>query len=445
MKRKFKRALLVACLLALMMGGTSSLLIGGVGEEGATYDKLKVFGEALQYILSSYVEPVKSKDLIYGAIKGMVGELDPHSAFLTPDMFREMQVETKGEFGGLGIEITIRNGKLTVVSPIEGTPAYKAGVKAGDVIIKIDGKSTEGITLMEAVKKLRGPKGTKVTITIVREGLEKPLDITITRDIIKIKSVVYRMENPKAKVGYVRIRAFRERAARNLKKAIEDLKSKGMRALVIDLRNDPGGLLTQAVKVSDLLLPKGKLIVYTKGRTKEDQMRFVSQEKPVLPPTFPMVVLVNAGSASASEIVSGALQDWHRAVIMGERTFGKGSVQTIFPLSDGSALKLTTAEYYTPKGRSIQEEGIIPDVEIPSNLKVVKSKLPVIREEFLKRHLKNEAKAGEKKSPAKGKGAKEGKGTKKEEKQEDLQLKYAVEFLKGWLLMEGRVLGQKAN
>ena len=441
MKGRLRKIILVSCLLALMVGGTTSLLRGGVGEEGATYDKLKVFGEALQYILSSYVEPVKSKDLIYGAIKGMVGELDPHSAFLTPDMFKEMQVETKGEFGGLGIEITIRDGKLTVVSPIEGTPAYKAGVKAGDVIIKIDGKSTEGITLMEAVKKLRGPKGTKVTITIVREGLEKPLDITITRDIIRIKSVVYRMEDPKAKVGYVKIRAFREHTARNLEKAINDLKAKGMRALILDLRNDPGGLLTQAVKVSDLLLPKGKLIVYTKGRTKEDQMRFVSREDPVLPPTFPMVVLVNAGSASASEIVSGALQDWHRAVVMGERTFGKGSVQTIFPLSDGSALKLTTAEYYTPKGRSIQEEGIIPDVEIPSNLKVVKGKLPVIREEFLKRHLKNqEMKAREKKATSEKKGAKA-----KKEKEEDFQLKYAVEFLKGWLLMEGQVLGQRAN
>jgi len=442
MRGRLRKILLITCLLALMVGGASSLLVGGVGEDGATYGKLKVFGEALQYILSSYVEPVKSKDLIYGAIKGMVGELDPHSTFLTPDMFKEMQVETRGEFGGLGIEITIRKGKLTVVSPIEGTPAYKAGVKAGDIIIKIDGKSTEGITLMEAVKKLRGPKGTKVTITIVREGLEKPLDITITRDIIKIKSVVYRMEDPKDKVGYVRIRAFRERTARNLKEAIKEMKGEGMRALVIDLRNDPGGLLTQAVKVSDLLLPKGKLIVYTKGRTKEDQMRFVSREKPILPPSFPMVVLVNAGSASASEIVSGALQDWHRAVIIGERTFGKGSVQTIFPLSDGSALKLTTAEYYTPKGRSIQEEGIIPDVEISSNLKVVKGKLPVIREEFLKRHLKKETEAGEaKKKPPEAEKGQVNKG----EKPEDLQLKYAVEFLKGWLLMEGQVLGQKAN
>lgn len=437
MKGRLRKTLLIVCLLALVVGGTSSLLIGGVGEGGATYEKLKVFSEALHYILSSYVEPVKTKDLLYGAIKGMVGELDPHSAFLTPDMFKEMQVETRGEFGGLGIEITIRKGKLTVVSPIEGTPAYKAGVKAGDVIIKIDGKSTEGITLMEAVKKLRGPKGTKVTITIVREGLEKPLDITITRAIIKIKSVVYRMEDPQAKVGYVRIRAFREHTARDLKRAIEDLRAKGMKALILDLRNDPGGLLTQAVKVSDLLLPEGRLIVYTKGRTKEDQMRFTSQYRPILPPTFPMVVLVNAGSASASEIVSGALQDWHRAVIMGERSFGKGSVQTIFPLSDGSALKLTTAEYYTPKGRSIQEEGIIPDVVIPSNLKVVKGKMPVIREEFLKRHLKNETKPGGEKA-----GVKEEKGKGKEE---DLQLKYAVEFLKGWLLMEGRILGQKAG
>ncbi len=432
MKKRWKWWLLLVCLLVLASGTLSPLLRGDTGNEGTTYKELKVFGEALHYIRSSYVEPLDSKKLVYGAIRGMVGELDPHSTFLTPEMFKEMQVETKGEFGGLGIEITIKDGKLTVVSPIEGTPAYKAGVEAGDVITKINGESTEGITLMEAVKKLRGPKGTKVTITIMRKGLKKPLDITITRAIIKVKSVKYRMEDPKARVGYIRIRAFQERTDEDLANALEDLENQGMRALVLDLRNNPGGLLNQAVKVTDEFLSRGKLIVYTKGRNPEDRMTFESQESPLLPLSVPMVVLVNSGSASASEIVSGALQDWRRAVIMGERTFGKGSVQTIFPLSDGSALKLTTAEYYTPKGRSIQEEGIIPDIEVPSTLKVAKEKRSVVREELLKGHLKNVAKPKEEAKRAL-------------EKEKDLQLKYAVAFLKGWMLMRGKPLDQKAH
>jgi carboxyl-terminal processing protease len=433
MKKGWEKGLFLGCLLVLVLGSITPLLRGDTGDESTAYKELKVFGEALHYIRSSYVKPVDSKKMVHGAVKGMVGELDPHSTFLTPDMFKEMQVETKGEFGGLGIEITIRDDKLTVISPIEGTPAYKAGVEAGDVIIAIDGKSTEGITLMEAVKKLRGPKGTKVIITIMREGLKKPLDITITRAIIKVKSVKYRMEDPENKVGYIRIRAFQERTDKDLERALEGLETQGVKALVLDLRNNPGGLLNQAVRVSDIFLPQGRLIVYTKGRTREDQMRFESQEEPLLPPRVPMVVLVNAGSASASEIVSGALQDWRRAIIVGDRTFGKGSVQTIFPLSDGSALKLTTAEYYTPKGCSIQEEGIIPDVDIPSSLQLAKGKHPVVREEVLKRHLKNVAKP-----QPQGEGAEGG-------EKEDLQLRYAVEFLKGWMLMRGDTLGQRAN
>ncbi len=428
-----KHLLIGALLLILAVGGHSQFLNGDTGEEEIAYSKIRVFSEALHYIKTSYVKPVDSKDLLNGAIQGMVSKLDPHSAFLTPDMFKEMQVETKGEFGGLGIEITVKDEKLMIVSPIEDTPAYKAGVKAGDVIIKIDGESAKGITLMDAVKKLRGPKGTKVTITIVREGLEKPLDITITRDIIKVKSVRFRMEDPDKKIGYVKIRTFQEHTDRDLSKALGSLKKDALKALILDLRNDPGGLLTQAVDVSDELLPKGKLVVYTKGRTKEDKMRFVSESDPKIPPSVPMVVLVNAGSASASEIVAGALQDWHRAVVIGERSFGKGSVQTVFPLSDGSALKLTTAKYYTPSGRSIQEEGIVPDVEIPSNLQIAQGKLPIIREKFLKGHLKKkgeEAKDEKKSEDVKANGKK-----KIEEGEKDLQLKYAVEFLKGWMEM----------
>ena len=432
-KRGLKHLFLGALLLILAVGGSSPFLNGDTGEDKVSYDeisynKIKVFSEALHYIKTSYVEPVDSEDLLNGAIQGMVSKLDPHSAFLTPDMFKEMQVETKGEFGGLGIEITVKDEKLIIVSPIEDTPAYRAGVKAGDVIIKIDGESAKGITIMDAVKKLRGPKGTKVTITIVREGLEKPLDITIIRDIIKVKSVKYRMEDPDNKIGYIKIRTFQERTDNDLSKALVSLKKEGLKALILDLRNDPGGLLTQAVDVSDELLLKGKLVVYTKGRTKEDEMRFVSESDPELPSSVPMVVLVNAGSASASEIVAGALQDWHRAVVVGERSFGKGSVQTVFPLSDGSALKLTTAKYYTPSGRSIQEEGIVPDVEIPSNLQIAQEKQPVVREKFLKGHLKKKGEEEKKKhEDVTEKG--------KEKEKKDLQLKYAVEFLKGWMQM----------
>lgn len=430
---RLKRVILILLLLLLAVGGSSPLSNGetkGKHEEEVTYEKLKVFSEALHYINSSYVKEMDPKKLVYGAVKGMMGELDPHSTFLTPDMFKEMQVETKGEFGGLGIEITIKEGQLMVVSPIEGTPAYKAGVKAGDKILKIDHESTEGMTLMEAVKRLRGPKGTQVTITIMREGLVKPIDITITRDIIKIKSVKYEVKDKEAGIGYVRIRAFQEHTNKELVKALKSLEAQETKAVILDLRNNPGGLLGQAVAVSDIFLPPGKLIVYTMGRAKEDQMRFSSKKPPIISPAMPMVVLVNAGSASASEIVAGALQDWHRAVVVGERTFGKGSVQTIFPLSDGSALKLTTAEYYTPSGRSIQEEGITPNVEIPSDLKVAKKEIPAIREEFLKGHLRHVGKESVRREAPK---------TKREEalraKKEDLQLKYSVEFLKGWMLV----------
>ena len=387
-------------------------------DKASLYMYLKVFSEAIHYIEKNYVKDVSYKDLIYNAIKGMTSGLDPHSVFMTPDMFKEMQIETTGEFGGVGMVVTMQNGVLTVVSPIEDTPAWRAGIKAGDKIIKIDGVPTKGMTLMEAVKKLRGPKGTKVTITIVREGVEKPFDVTIVRDIIKVKSVTYKMLDEKNGIGYIKIKQFQEKTTQELTKAFNNLYKKGMRALILDLRNNPGGLLVQAVSVADKFLSGGKLIVYTKGKGATENLRYFSHDRGTFP-QIPMVILVNAGSASASEIVTGALKAHKRAVVIGEKTFGKGSVQTIFPLSDGSALKLTTAYYYTPDHICIEEKGITPDIVIPENL-VAKKEHPVIREKQLV-ELK------------KGKGLKNLDKAKEKEKKEDYQLKFAEDFLKLWL------------
>ncbi|MDE2484573.1 MAG: S41 family peptidase [candidate division NC10 bacterium] len=355
--RKRRKVVVVALTLAL-------LIIGGGGHHEVTavedsYERLKVFAEVLSLVQANYVEETKPRDLIYSGIKGMLESLDPHSAFMPPDIFKEMQVETQGSFGGLGIEITVKDRMLTVVAPIEGTPADRAGIHPGDRIVKIDGNPTKDMTLMEAVKKLRGPKGTSVTLVILREESPGPFELTLVREIIEVKSV-------KAKdlgdgVAYVRISAFQERTGKDLLKAVEQLGQNGMSAMVLDLRNNPGGLLNQAVQVSDLFLDQGQLIVYTEGRLKNQDLRF-SAEHGAQIPKVPMVVLVNGGSASASEIVAGALQDWKRAVVLGTKTFGKGSVQTVVPLSDGSGLRLTTAKYFTPKGRSIHGTGLVPDI-----------------------------------------------------------------------------------
>ena len=355
---------------AMVAGFTMALLIisgGGRHEVTAvedSYERLKVFTEVLSLIQANYVDETKPRDLIYGGIKGMLETLDPHSSFLSPDIFKEMQVETQGSFGGLGIEITVKDRQLTVVAPIEGTPADRAGLHPGDRIVKIDGNPTKDMTLIEAVKKLRGPKGTSVTLTILREESPGPFDLTLVREVIEVKSV--RAKDLGDGIAYIRISSFQERTGKDLVKAIEQFQKNGISALVLDLRNDPGGLLNQAVQVSDLFLDKGQLIVYTEGRIKNQDLRF-SAEHGAQVPKVPMVVLVNGGSASASEIVAGALQDWKRALVLGTKTFGKGSVQTVIPLSDGSGLRLTTAKYYTPKGRSIHGTGIVPDivVEVP--------------------------------------------------------------------------------
>jgi len=368
------------------LAGKWNLLSIVDAEEDFHYQRIKTFAESLSLVKKNYVEDVDEKELVYGAIKGMLNSLDPHSAFMPPEAFKELKVDTKGEFGGLGIQIGIKNKVLTIIAPIEDTPADKAGVKAGDMIIKIEGKSTKDITLYDAVSKLRGPKGTKVTITVAREGLDKPMDFTITRDIIKLKSVKSRVIDDE--IGYVKLTQFQEKTAADLKDAMEDLAKKNITSLILDLRNNPGGLLKGAVDVTSQFLAPGKLVVYIKGR-EGDQTKFNTSNGNEFY-DYPMVVLVNEGSASASEIVAGALQDWKKALILGTQTFGKGSVQTVMPLSDGSALRLTTARYYTPKDRSIQTTGITPDIIVKLEARNGVKQHHIVREKDLEKHLQND-------------------------------------------------------
>ena len=347
--------------LTLSLGGSA---VSKVTDNAATYEQLRLFTEVLSIVQNQYVDEVPPKELIYSAIKGTLRGLDPHSSFLDPESYREMQVETTGSFGGLGIEITLKDDILTVVAPIDGTPAYRAGLHTGDRIVKIDGLSTKDMQLVDAVKRMRGKPGTKVTISIVREGWAEPKDFDIVREQIRVQSV-RRVEMGDG-IEYVKLRQFQEQSPQDLETALDKLRKNGMKALILDLRNNPGGLLTAAVEVSEKFIDDGKLVVYTEGRVRNQNMRFSAHAKRGYS-QMPMVVLVNQGSASASEIVAGALQDWGRATIVGTQTFGKGSVQTIIPLSDGSGLRLTTAKYFTPKGRSIHGKGITPDVivEVP--------------------------------------------------------------------------------
>ena len=376
--------------LALLLG-----LLVGFGSEAATekeattlpYEELKTFTQVYSLIQQDYVKPVSDRELIQSAIRGMLSGLDPHSAYLSPEEFKELQIGTKGEFGGLGIEVTMENGFVKVIAPIDDTPAQRAGIKAGDLIVRIDDKPVKGMTLQEAVGLMRGKPGTKVTLTILREGEEKPLKITITRDIIRIRSVKWRMLDEG--YGYLRISSFQIRTPEQVREAIAEMEKRGaLKGVVLDLRNNPGGVLNAAVEVADLFLDDG-LIVYTKGRIKEAQMEFRATPGDLIE-GVPMVVLINAGSASASEIVAGALQDHRRAILMGQKSFGKGSVQTIMPLSDGGAIKLTTALYYTPSGRSIQADGIVPDIELKRlRLEKVSTAIEPVTEAQLRHHLEN--------------------------------------------------------
>jgi C-terminal peptidase (prc) len=397
------------------------------------YKDIKTFNEVFDMVKKNYVEDVDSSVLIQGAINGMIKSLDPHSTFMTPEVYKELEVETQGRFGGIGIEITILKDVLTVVSPIEDTPAFNAGVKSGDQIIRIDGKSTKDISIMEAVKKMRGPENTKVTITIMRENMAKPKDFVLTRAIIQVKSIKAKTFDDN--IGYIRIASFNEKTADDLRKALRDIgkKVRPMKGLVLDLRNDPGGLLIQAIEVSDMFLKSG-VIVSTRGRTKNMETKAMARDDGN-EITCPIVVLVNEGTASAAEIVAGALQDNGRALIVGTKTFGKASVQTVIPLEDGSALKLTTARYYTPKGRSIQAEGIKPDILVkyvrPSEDTEDNYWEDRLREKDLKGHIK----------PAKEDGTKLDEAVDKDIKDpsdvaHDNQLKTAIDILKSWDIMK---------
>lgn len=360
-----KKVALTAVLALVVLTFFSFALSGQEKKQQAKddlYKQVRLFSDALAIIQTDYVEGVAAKDLIYGALKGMLGSLDPHSQFMDPDTYNELKVDTEGKFGGLGIEITIKDGLLTVVSPLEDTPAWKAGLKAQDRIVKIDDELTRDMTLTDAVKKMRGKPGEAVSLTILRESEKKLIDFKIVRDIIKIKDIKA-AQILDSGVGYIRLVEFRQTTDTELRTVLARLEKEGMDSLILDLRNNPGGLLDVAVEVAEKFLEKGKKIVYTKGRKDSQTLEFFARSNsPFL--TIPMVVLVNEGSASASEIVAGALQDHKRAIVLGTKSFGKGSVQTVIPLGDGSALRLTTSKYYTPSGREIHGKGIVPDIEV---------------------------------------------------------------------------------
>lgn len=432
--RNFKivSVILLVFLLGITIGLSRSHKVSA--RSNNIYEELKVFTDVLGLLQKEYVEETNSNELMYGAIKGMLETLDPHSAFMPPNMYKEMQEETKGRFEGLGIEITIKEGILMVVSPIEDTPAFKAGILAGDQILKIDGDSTKNLTLMDSVKRMRGPKGTKVTITIMREGFTKPREFTLTRDVIPVRSV--RHELLEKQYGYIRLSQFQEKTEGELDKALKALEeeSKGsMKGLVLDLRNNPGGLLDQAVKVTDRFIESG-LIVSMEGRREDQKMKFFAHSQGTIA-RYPLIVLVNGGSASASEIVAGAIQDHGRGILVGTQTFGKGSVQTIFPLKDGSGVRLTTARYFTPNGRSIQAKGIIPDILVKPALSEEEKVTPLPKqpmEKDLERHL-IETEKGPPKEKEKPK-----KEEVKEKKPSDPQLERALELLKSWEIFKNK-------
>jgi carboxyl-terminal processing protease len=431
LKKKAIFILSLGIMLGVFMGTCGSVLAerdnGEVAadSEALPYEDLRTFTEIFGRIKRDYVEPVSDKKLLEDAIRGMLSGLDPHSAYLVAEEYQELKEGTTGQFGGLGIEVTMENGFIKVVSPIDDTPAQKAGIKTGDLIIKLDDKPVKGMSLTDAVKMMRGEPGSKIVLTVVREGVDAPFKLTLTRDIIKVKSVKNRLLEKG--YGYVRISSFQSGTGDALKEALAALKKENggmLKGLVLDLRNNPGGVLNAAVEVSDAFLKSG-LIVYTEGRIENSEMRFNAAPDDLID-SAPIVVLINGGSASASEIVAGALQDQKRAVIMGEKSFGKGSVQTILPTSNGAAVKLTTARYYTPSGRSIQAEGIEPDIVLARvKLEALdKTDFVPVKESDLSHHLQN------------GKGAVNGKkeGLDKDKESldvEDYFLHEALNLLKG--------------
>jgi carboxyl-terminal processing protease len=423
-------------LVGLLVGLSVSIGHGVFAERKATQttqlpvEELRTFSDVFGRIKNDYVETVEDKELLESAIRGMLSGLDPHSAYLDQEQFKELQVGTSGEFGGLGIEVGMEDGFVKVIAPIDDTPAQRAGVEAGDLIIRLDDTPVKGMTLNDAVKIMRGKPGTTLRLTIVREGVEKPLKIDIVRAVIKVKSVKSRLLDEE--YGYLRISQFQSNTAASMIKDINELKKEAggsLKGMVLDLRNNPGGVLNGAVAVSDAFLRKG-LIVYTEGRVNDSKLRFNATPDDVLE-NEPLVVLVNQGSASASEIVAGALQDHKRAIIIGRPTFGKGSVQTILPLSNGTAVKLTTARYFTPSGRSIQAEGIEPDIELEQlRVSSVERSFDPVKEADLSGHLSN-GKSTENKSADNKSNTDEEDEDEKPLSESDYQLYEALNLLKG--------------
>lgn len=447
----FRKLLLGAAVVALLAPGVQAAdSTEDIENGGETYRLLNLFGDVFERVRADYVEEATDKRLIEAAISGMLTSLDPHSGYLNADSYREMQVQTRGEFGGLGIEVTMENGLVKVVSPIDDTPAARAGLEPGDLITHLDGEAVLGLTLSDAVEKMRGRVGSDINLTIRREGRE-PFDVAITRDIITIKSVRSRLEG---KVGYIRISSFNEQAEEGVEAAIEDLREQAggeLEGVVLDLRNNPGGLLSQAVGVADAFLDQGE-IVSTLSRRSEDAQRFNARAGDVAE-GLPMVVLINSGSASASEIVAGALQDQGRAIILGTQSFGKGSVQTIIPLAGYGAIRLTTARYYTPSGRSIQAKGIEPDIEVQQAHLEALDQPQRRREADLRGALDNGAPAepatGEddgsptsdlapsQEPPAGDSAGEPGQGEQQTAQQEDYQLLRAIDLIRGIALYQG--------
>lgn len=432
-----------------LLAGASLSLLFSLNQYAAAEEKekqpqelplteLRAFADIFEKIKRDYVVPVEDKPLLTNAIRGMLTGLDPHSSYLEPEEYKDLREGTTGEFGGLGIEVTMDEGFVKVITPIDDTPAYKAGVKAGDLIIRLDDTPVKGLSLNEAVNTMRGKPGTSIVLTIMRGGVDQPLKITIVRDIIKVRSVRSRILEPG--YGYVRITQFQSRTGENLQESLSKMEEEtggALKGLVLDLRNNPGGILNAAVSVSDAFLQEGT-IVYTEGRIKDSQLKFTAKPTDMLNGA-PIVVLVNGGSASASEIVAGALQDHNRAVIMGSKTFGKGSVQTILPMENGSALKLTTARYFTPSGRSIQAMGIEPDIILENvKVEVKSSKLVRLKEADLSRHLDNRGKGKDKEGEEAEKATPDA-GEKKREKpsaSRDYPLYEALNMLKGLAILK---------
>ncbi|MEN0077321.1 MAG: S41 family peptidase [Paracraurococcus sp.] len=390
MKRRVRTVAAVAG--AFAAGVVVGPMVAAMAQDGGradTYRLLNLFGDVFERVRAEYVEPINDREAIENAINGMLTGLDPHSSYLNQRSYRDMQVQTRGEFGGLGIEVTQENGYIKVISPIDDTPAFRAGVKAGDLITNLNGNSVQGLTLQEAVEQMRGERGTAIKITIRREGADRPIELSLTREVIRPQVVRSRLEGND--IAYIRLTSFNEQTDVNLRRALQTLRQQapnGLKGLVLDLRNNPGGLLDQAVQVSDEFLDKGE-IVSTRARRPEDAQRWNAKAGDIAQ-DLPIVVLINGGSASASEIVAGALQDHRRAVVLGVKSFGKGSVQTVMPIPGNGAIRLTTARYYTPSGRSIQATGIEPDIEVLAQREQATAGIPREREADLRRALRNE-------------------------------------------------------